>query len=100
MFAGERRDPSKGVEGLEIEFPEFPVDKEGSLSNGEAPTLYSSLKENACVAGRGRDARGIFSVGEGVFKGAKVSVKRKKVGIYASHIGQVPDWLDPFLFWW
>jgi len=59
MFAGKRRDPSKGVEGLEIEFPECPVEKEGSPSDEEAPVLYISLKENACVAGRGCDARGM-----------------------------------------
>ena len=67
MFAGERRDPSKGVEGLEAGFPEEedkPSSKEG-VASGDS---YSSLNENmgrCCVAGNeseGVDITSCFGV--------------------------------------
>ena len=57
MFAGERRDPSKGVKGLDTEFPE---DNNRSPSKEETPVSYNSPKENAYVVWEGCKAEVIL----------------------------------------
>ena len=76
MFAGERRDPSKVVKGVETRLPE---EEEKPASDEKVGVSDNSENEKAgdcCAPGKGNNAEDIFSFWGGGFQRAKW-VKKK-----------------------
>jgi hypothetical protein len=82
MFAGERRDQSKVVKGVETRLPE---EEEKPASDEEVGVSDNSENEKAgvcCALGKGNNAEDIFSFWGGVFRESKVGEKNNLAFIH------------------